>query len=91
MEPFSRIIEQSNAAGVGFLMVELDAGLTFLDVANTAIYPETATRNRENAHLAYKTIVRYSGRVTLVGKDKIDFEQKFTRLKNRLEEAGYPV
>ena len=91
MQPFSRIIEQSNEAGIGFLMVELDAGLTFMGVAETTASSETAARNRDHAHLAYVTILRYVDRVRFDDDNKAEFEQKFAELKDQLAEAGYPV
>lgn len=91
MPPFSKIIEQSNQAGVGFLMVEIDAALTFLEVANTTTNKETAGRNRDNAHLAYKTILRYVDRVRLEGADQVDFKQKFLKLQSGLIEAGFTI
>lgn len=91
MQPFSKIIEQSNQAGIGFLMVELDLALTFLQVANTTADKETAARNRDNAHLAYKTILGYVGRVRFGAAHQVEFKEKFSDLKNGLIEAGYPV
>lgn len=91
MEPFSRIIEQSNQAGVGFLMVELDSALTFLEVAGTTSNPNIASRNRDHAHEAYVTILRYADRVRLENEDKAVFEEKFSLLRQRLIEAGYSI
>ena len=91
MRSFSKIIEQSNQAGVGFLMVEIDAALTFLQVANTTTNKETAGRNRDNAHLAYKTILRYVDRVRLEGAEQVDFKEKFLELQNGLIKAGYAI
>lgn len=91
MQPFSKTIEQSNEAGIGFLWAEVDAALTFLDVASTTKSEETAVRNRDNACQAYRTILRYVGRVRFEPADKAVFEEKCTRLREGLVEAGYAV
>jgi hypothetical protein len=91
MEPFSRIVEEWNEAGVGFLMVELDAALTFLDLADTTTRSDVAHRNRDNAHEAYQTLLRYADRVRMEGVDKANFNERLGRLRTRLCEAGYRV
>lgn len=91
MQPFSKIIEQSNQAAINFLMVELDLALTFLQVAKTSGSRETSGRNRENAHLAYKTILGYLNRVRFEAADQVRFKEKLSELKNGLIEAGYAV
>jgi hypothetical protein len=91
MKPFSKLVEQSNQAGVGFLLVEVDAGLTFLQVASTTSDKQSASRNRDNAHLAYKTILRYVDRVRFEAADQANFKEKFLELQNGLVQAGYPI
>jgi hypothetical protein len=91
MQPFAKTIEQSNQAGVAFLLIEIDAGLTFLDVASTTSSSAVALRNRDNAYEAYVTILRYLDRVRLDDQDKAAFDERFGILRSRLADASYPV
>jgi hypothetical protein len=43
--------------GVEFLLVDLDVGMTFLDVAEASRIEETKHRNRNNARKAYDTVL----------------------------------
>jgi hypothetical protein len=91
MDRSDELGEQFNRAGGGFLFTELDTGLTFLSVAATTSNNETAIRNRENARLAYESVLRYMGRIHLDVDEQTRFDEKFAELKGALLEAGFPV
>lgn len=91
MKPLTRTIEESNHAGKGFLLVEMDAASTFLDVAGTTAQPDVARRNRDHAHEAYVTILRYLDRVRFEEGEKSAFDSRLGVLRERLAEIGYPV
>ena len=88
MGSFSRLREESNKVGAEFLVVELDTGLTFLDVAETTSSEESRIRNRKNAEIAYKTALRMAPRVMLVAAQKEAVNQRIAALKSRLEKHG---
>lgn len=83
--------EHFNQVGAGFLLTELDTGLTFLSVAATTGNRETALRNRDNASVAYQSVLRYMDRIQLDGDEKASFDHKLAELRRGLIEAGYPV
>lgn len=91
MQPLADLIEQSNQAGLEFLRTELDLALTFLSVASTTHKPENALRNRENARLAYASILRYQGRLHFQGAEKIAFGLRVAEVKLALVAAGIAV
>lgn len=91
MERSLDAFEQFNQVGTGFLLTELETGLTFLSVAATTASKETAVRNRDNASVAYQSVLRYMDRIQLNGDDKANFDQKLAELRRGLIEAGYPV
>lgn len=85
------LLEQSNQAGIGFLLTELETALVFLNVAETTRSEEAATRNRGNARVAYESVLRYQGRVHFEKHEKVPFDDKVALVKQGLVAAGFAV
>ena len=91
MDVWADILEQSNQAGIGFLMIELDTALLFLSIADTTRNKENALRNRDNALTAYESVLRYQERVQFDADDRITFDEKFDEVKRALLALGFTV
>jgi len=91
MNSFIRLHEESNKIGSEFLMTELETALTFLAVAETTTSAETRERNRNNAFVAYKTVLRLQPKVVIEPRRKNDFQQRVTDLKRRLQVLGFEI
>ena len=90
VDAFRRIREESRTARVNFLLVELQAGLSFLDTAEASRSDETRARTRALAREAYDVVARHLADETLsVGDDeRAEIQQQHERLGARLAEAG---
>ncbi|HZQ41889.1 MAG TPA: hypothetical protein VFA99_01480 [Acidobacteriaceae bacterium] len=88
MKPFAHLREESSKIGVEFLLTELDAALTFLDVAGTTDSPETRERNQGHAREAYDTARRMQTRVSMQPDEKKNFDEKLALLETRLQDLG---
>jgi hypothetical protein len=75
----------TNQVGIEFLLTELDTGLVFLKVAAAAKSAERVLRNRENARLAYNTVLRFLPIVKLGAEERKVFDQKLAELKAQLD------
>ncbi len=88
MKPFAHLRDESNKIGVEFLLTELDAALTFLDVARATGSPETRERNQGHAREAYDTARRLQTRVSMQPDEKQNFDEKLALLETRLQDLG---
>jgi hypothetical protein len=79
---------EAGSTGAEFLLADLEAALTFLNVAQTSGNAETVIRNHENARHAHDTVARLLQRVTLTADDRQIIEAKLAVLKERLEAVG---
>ena len=91
MSRLADVLEESNRAGMGFLLTELDTALTFLGVAEATRDRDTAVRNRDNARVAYECVLRYQGPVHFQEEEKVSFENKLAEVKRALIAAGVSV
>lgn len=80
-----------NKTGVEFLLTDLDAALTFMDIADGWENEQKARRNRENARKAYETVLRHLRNVKPDPRQQKAIEEKLTRLRTRLEAAGHEL
>jgi hypothetical protein len=71
----------SNAAGVSFIFVELELGLTFCQIALRTNSERAAQRNTQNAFKAYSAAVHYVKKVGLTADQWRDFDYKESRLR----------
>jgi hypothetical protein len=77
-----------NATRVQFLLLELESGMTFLDVADVTSSCETAARNNEHARVAYETVLRLQSTVRPTPEDRAVIADKLDALKRRLQAVG---
>jgi hypothetical protein len=78
-------IREAHSAGMEFLLVDLELGMTFLDVGLTTGNPESARKSRENAWRAHDT-VRHLLEALLPTRDEREaVEGKLAALRNELE------
>ena len=83
-----RLLDDSNRAGVEFLIVDLDTAHAILDGADAYTQPDHIKQARQHARSAYDTIVRLMPRVRLDEAQGAMIEKKLARLRSRLEAAG---
>ncbi|HEX5283230.1 MAG TPA: hypothetical protein VFW30_03850 [Bryocella sp.] len=89
MASFASLRYDSNYLGVEFLLTELDAAFTFLDVARATSSAETRQRNQGHALEAYDTIRRLRHKVIMEPREQEIFQKKLTLLQSRLRDLGY--
>ena len=80
-----QIIFDTHRACARFLLVDLDLGITFLDIAKTSMNAETVQRNLNNALVAYSSSVRFLPRLALTAAEDRAIHEKLIKLKLRLE------
>jgi len=82
------IMDQSNRIGIDFLLADMAAAMTFLDLADTTQSQETRNRNHKNACLAFETVSRLMPRVFPSAEERRALDERFTRLTKRLMALG---
>lgn len=88
MGSFARIQHDTNEVGIQFLVTELDAAFTFLDVARETASPESRNRNQQHACDAYDTILRMQHKVVMEPEQQQGFQTRLANLKSLLEDLG---
>jgi hypothetical protein len=78
-------------ASVEFLLAEIDTGLTFARIAQSADTTSKIERNLKNARKAYDSAVRFRGRVVLDKAQKEKIDANLRQLKTVLEGLGETV
>jgi hypothetical protein len=81
-------IRPVNPGIIEFLLVDLDVALTFMDVAETTEFRETAERNHKNARKAYDMVVSKLGEVRPTEAQQSALEHKLALLRARLQDVG---
>ena len=84
-----QIVEQSQRIGVQFLIADLTVAHTFLDVAEVTQSEDSRKRNRQNARVAYETVLRFLPRVSPSDEEWPSLETKLRTLRDRLIALGY--
>jgi hypothetical protein len=78
--------------GFGFLMTEIQTGLTFASIALTAGDDlNKLVRNSDNAKLAYDTVLRFRDRVQMNEQAAAQLEAGLEKLRVCLRELGEDV
>ena len=85
----AQLLEQSQRIGVQFLLADLAAALTFLDVAEVTKWEGTRDRNRQNARAVYDTVLRLLPKLSPSGDERAVLELRLAELKSRLIDLGY--
>lgn len=82
-------MEESHRVGVQFLLTDVAAALTFLDLAEGTRVEETRNRNRQSALSAYETITGFLQKVSPSPEEKSTLDVKLEELRDRLLALGY--
>lgn len=84
-----QVMAESNRVGVQFLVAEIEIALTFLEVADVTRQEDVRNRNRENARVAYDTVLKLLPKVSPSECERSTLEAKLEELKKRLLALGY--
>ena len=68
-----------------FLLTDLSAACTFLDIANTTQNSATRARNVQNATAAHDAVRRFMPRVPMSEQENGDLLAKLDRLEGRIQ------
>jgi hypothetical protein len=79
---------ETNRAGVEFVLTDLDAALTFMDIAARSGIEETVQRNHKNARHAYDIVLRLLQHLTPDADQRSAIDAKIAALKARLQAVG---
>ncbi len=90
MGNFDRLEQEFWIRGVEFILVELDLGLTFSNIALSFSKKssERGLRNKRNARMAYDSVMRFLPLLRLTKIESETIEQKCTLLRSRLLKLG---
>jgi hypothetical protein len=80
--------EIPNAAGLGFVLVELDLGATFCELALSTQNQENKERNTRNGRKAYDSAIHFLQRLSPDNAEQTLINEKFSRLNELLERLG---
>jgi hypothetical protein len=80
--------ETPNEAGLGFVLVELDLGATFCELALSTQIEEDRERNTRNGRKAYDSAIHYLQRVSPDSTEQKLINEKLSRLNELLERLG---
>jgi hypothetical protein len=81
-------IEIPNAAGLGFVLVELDLGATFCELALSTQNEESKKRNTRNGRKAYDSALHFLRRLSPESAEQTLVNEKFSRLNGLLGRLG---
>jgi len=80
--------EIPNEAGLGFVLVELDLGATFCELALSTQNVETEERNTRNARKAHHNALNFLQRLSPESAEQTLINEKFSHLNELLEQLG---
>lgn len=78
-----------NQNGVAFLLIDVDLGLTFLDVAKASAIEETTRRNHDNARKAYDAVLHLLENLRPSVSERQVINVKLALLRTRLQALGH--
>lgn len=81
-------IKASSGALMESLLIDLDIALTFMDVAKTTEFRNTARRNHLNARKAYDAVTSMLRDLRPNAAQQAIFNEKLAELRSRLEAVG---
>jgi hypothetical protein len=90
MQPFTRLKAETKQLGFAFLKTDLEAGITFAEIALGASDQEKLDRNRENARKAAQAVKHFLARMQLTSEERTELQglqQKLASLLHRLGET----
>jgi hypothetical protein len=80
--------EIPNEAGLDFVLVELDLGATFCELALSTHNEVNRERNTRNGRKAYDSALHFLQRLSPDGAEQTLINKKFSRLNELLERLG---
>jgi len=80
--------EIPNEAGLGFVLVELDLGATFCELALSTQNVETEERNTRNARKAHDSALNFLQRLSPESAEQTLINEKFSHLNELFEQLG---
>ena len=84
----SEIFRALNQNGVNFVLLDLDVGMTFMDVAEASCVEETTHRNHNNARKAHDAVLRLLENLTPSLSERQAIDAKLAILRDRLQAVG---
>ena len=84
-------MDRTNSVGVDFLRTDIEAALTFIQVAETSGLPETRARNYCNALEGYRAVLHFLPRVVPTADELASMREKLERIRVKLEKAGFSL
>lgn len=88
MQDIAQTLRDTNTISLEFLNVELDTGLLFAEIAAGSNNAEKTARNRANARIAYDTVLRFIGSVSMTDAESESLGLKMATLKRDLQALG---
>lgn len=88
MKDLAQRLRDTNTASVEFLNVEVDTGLVFAELATRSDNVQKTARNRANARVAYDTVLRFIGLVSMTDAESESMALKLSQLKLLLQDLG---
>jgi hypothetical protein len=84
----SERFRELNQNGVDFVLIDLDVGMTFMDVAEASRIDEITRRNHHNARKAYDAVVRLLEKLKPSLSERQAIDAKLAILRTRLQTVG---
>jgi hypothetical protein len=84
----NEIFRAVNQNGVNFVLLDLDVGMTFMDVAEASCVEETTRRNHNNARKAHDAVLRLLENLTPSLSERQAIDAKLAILRDRLQAVG---
>ena len=84
MKKFEQLRKETSAIHLDFLLTDLGAASTFLDIAQTTQNCETRSRNVQNATDAHDAVLKFFPRVTMSVQQNADVQLKLDLLFARI-------
>jgi hypothetical protein len=90
MKSFNQLHQETSALQLDFLLTDLKAASTFLDIAQTTRHSVTRARNVHNANVAHDAVQHFLPRVQMSEQDNTDVQGKLDLLKERIRTLEFP-
>jgi len=88
-EEHAELMDRSNSIGIDFLCTDIQAALTFIQVAETSGSMETRVRNYGKALEGYRTVLHFLPRVSPSPEELASMQDKLEQIRVKLAKAGY--
>ncbi len=85
MKSFDELKKETQVVQLSFLLTDIGAANTFLEVANTTRNAATRARNVQHANEAYSMVARMAEKLQVSSEDAEDLQSRLEMLKKRLD------